>query len=329
MEPMKTGEVREEGLVSPGTADPHGRPYSALLRGVSPAARSLWEKIGRLARTPYPLLLVGETGTGKTVLAREVHALSRRSGGAFVAIGATGIAEELRHGILCGSARGGYTGALDRPGALELASGGTLFLDELGYASPGLQQTLLTYLESNTVQRIGEGRTRCIDVRYVFATTADLGQRAREGTFLPELMQRVGQFSIQVPPLRERRADILPMAQHFLHEALREQQNLFRATIGAELAHILTTAPWPGNIRELIGTCRSLALGVQRDCELGIEALSGLPSAGEGSSPTTLEERIRLALVRSGGNKARAARELCMSRTALYRKFDFLGERQG
>lgn len=298
-----------------------------VLRGASVAARVLWKKVEELATTPYPILLTGETGTGKTVLAREIHLLSRRRRQPFVSLGLPGIPEELRHSYLCGNTRGAFTGAIsDRVGAMEQASSGTLFLDEVGFASEKLQQTLLTLLESRSVQRVGEVRERRVDVRFVFATTGDLRRRASAGTFLPELLYRVAQFEIHLPPLRERRGDIVPLASRFLADALREIESPFVAEIDTELAAALTSASWPGNLRELRAVCRLLAVSVRGDGAIGIEALAGHGNGVAAPQQLAPGARVLATLAHCGGNKARAARELGMSRGALYRTLERLGE---
>jgi len=298
----------------------------ALFEGSSRASRALWHDVAEFAWTPYPVLLSGETGTGKSMLAREIHRRSRRAAGPFVALPLPGIPEELRHVELCGCARGAFTGAThDRPGALELASGGTLFLDELGHASAKLQQSLLTVLESERVQRLGESRPRRVSVRYVFATSSDLLAQVQRGAFLSELYFRVQGFRICLPPLRDRREDILPLAERFVVNALRELEKPPRFLISPSLAEYMRMAPWPGNIRELKSVCQYLAVRARPDVTLDC---SHLPAPGEsgctcGEGPAA---RALEVLARFDGNKAKTARELCLSRGALYRLLARAGE---
>ena len=303
-----------------GTADaPITTRRPTLFMGESLAVRRLWRDLRAFAATPYPVVLVGRTGTGKTLLAREIHALSSRTRGPFLSFPLTSVPEELRHAELSGSGRGSYTGAIsDRAGALEAAHGGTLFLDELNHASFGLQQTLLTLLESKGVQRLGETRVRQIDVRFVLASSEDLQELVRQRRFLEELLYRVDCLTIKVPDLSERRADILPMAHHFVGEALSELQRPFLYEFALELQQFLQKYPWPGNVRQLRSICRFLA--VRLDEERALDEGDLPPTVRDkqvaGSSDA---ERLREVLDRAGGNKSKAARSLGISRTKMYR----------
>lgn len=314
--PQSSGSIRS---TSPLSGSPSEVGDLLLFEGRARASTTLWHDLTEFAQTPYPVLLSGETGTGKTLLARELHRRSRRAAGPFVALPLPGIPEELRQAELCGCARGAFTGAThDRAGAVEMASGGTLFLDELGHASPRLQQSLLTVIESKCVQRLGESRQRLVNVRYVFATSRDLLAEVSSGAFLSELYFRVRGLCLQLPPLRERREDILPLTELFVSHALRELEKNQRFAISSSLAEYLKTAPWPGNIRELKSVCQFLAVRAQPGVELDC---SHLPAHGEAgrTTPSSLEARAQEALKRFDGNKSKTAREMAMSRGALYR----------
>jgi NtrC-family two-component system response regulator AlgB len=200
------------------------------------------------------VLLHGESGTGKTVLARRIHALSRRSHRPFVVVNCPTLSEELLTSELFGHAKGAFTGAVrDQPGRVEAAEGGTLFLDEIGEITPSLQAKLLRFLEEKEFERLGENKTRHADMRTVAATNRDLEEHVRKGLFREDLLYRLNVIDLQLPPLRERREDVLRLARRFLvffaRSARRPAQELSSAAEAALLAY-----RWPGNIRELRNT---------------------------------------------------------------------------
>lgn len=294
-----------------------------LFIGASQAVRSLWRDIRAFAATPYPVLLVGPTGVGKTVLAREIHAHSERARAPFLHFPLTSVPEDLRHAELSGSSRGSYTGAThDRPGAMEAAHGGTLFLDELNHASLGLQQALLTLLESKGVQRIGETHARPVDVRFVLASSTELEELVHKGRFLEELLYRVEGLAIRVPDLSERRADIVPLAHHFVDEALAELHRPFLYEFADELQQFLLEYPWPGNIRELRSISRFLAVRLDEERSLNrMDLPRNIPRYACRADTGSIHKSVLTALDRAGGNKAKAARALGISRTKFYKVF--------
>lgn len=221
------------------------------LESDSPKIRALLETAARAAVSNVPVLLRGETGTGKTVLARTIHSLSPRRTHPFVVVNCPTLSEELLASELFGHTRGAFTGAIrDQPGRVEAAEGGTLFLDEIGEIAPSLQAKLLRFLEEKQFERLGENRTRSADVRMITATNRDLEEDVRSGRFREDLLYRLNVIDLQLPPLRERPEDIVRLARRFLlffaKSARRQPQEL-----SPEAEDALKSYSWPGNIREL------------------------------------------------------------------------------
>jgi two-component system, NtrC family, response regulator AlgB len=217
----------------------------------SPKIRSILEVAAKAAASDVPVLLRGESGTGKSVLARTIHSMSPRSAQPFVVVNCPTLSEELLASELFGHAKGAFTGAVrDQAGRVEAAEGGTLFLDEIGEITPSLQAKLLRFLEDKEFERIGENKTRHADVRTVAATNRDLEEHVRNGLFREDLLYRLNVIDLKLPPLRERPEDILRLARRFLiffaKAARRRPQELSKTAEAALLAYA-----WPGNIREL------------------------------------------------------------------------------
>jgi NtrC-family two-component system response regulator AlgB len=217
----------------------------------SPRMRALYDVLEKAAGHDVPVLLTGENGTGKSALARRVHKLSNRRSKPFVVINCPTLSEELLTSELFGHARGAFTGAVkDQPGRVEQADGGTIFLDEIGELSPKLQATLLRFLQDKQFERIGEGTTRSADVRVLAATNRDLERAVKEGRFREDLLYRLNTFELTVPPLRERREDIGPLAHQFVAFFGRAaRRGAIELEPAAETA--LQSYDWPGNLREL------------------------------------------------------------------------------
>ena len=217
----------------------------------SPQMRAVLDISLRVAGSDVSVLLRGESGTGKGVLARSLHEQSARSGHPFVMVNCPTLSEELLASELFGHARGAFTGAVrDQPGRVEVAEGGTLFLDEVSEIAPALQAKLLRFLQDKEFERVGENQTRRADVRVVAATNRDLEQAVQSGRFREDLLFRLNVVEVKIPALRERAEDILPLARHFLQffarSAKRPQMELSK-----EAEAVLLQYPWPGNIREL------------------------------------------------------------------------------
>jgi DNA-binding NtrC family response regulator len=244
-------------LTPPDTSLPATNAFDALIHR-STAMAAVIRDARRVALYPNPVLILGESGTGKELLARAIHAASLRAAKPWGAMNCGAIPRELLDAELFGHARGAFTGAIaERSGRFEACDGGTLFLDEVGDMPPETQVRLLRVLQEGEVQRVGETKTRTVDVRVIAATNRDLVAAVREGTFRDDLFYRLAVLVLRLPPLRERPEDVFPLAQHFL-----EILNRRAATIpGTERKHLSPAArsfaetyPWPGNVRELENT---------------------------------------------------------------------------
>jgi len=244
---------------------PRNAGTSTLLLGESPKMAQLRTDIDAAARTTAKVLILGETGAGKEVVARLIHEQSDRQGRAFVAVNCSGIPETLLESELFGHTKGSFTGAYrDKAGLVRRADHGTLFLDELGEMSLRMQAALLRFTETGEVQPIGgEGFTSTTDVRLITATNRDLWQRMRDGEFREDLYYRLNVIQLRVPPLRERGGDVLLLARHYLHQAA-QSHRLAVPELDADAAQLLAAYPWPGNVRELRNITERLVLRDRR-----------------------------------------------------------------
>ena len=290
----------------------------------SAAMRPVLQLMQRVAPSDANVLITGEHGTGKEVVAQWLHAASSRAGRPLVAVNLGGLSEGLFESEMFGHVKGAFTDArTDRIGRFELAEGGTLLLDEVGTLPLRQQAKLLRVLESGELERVGASRSRRIDVRILSATNADLQEEVTAGRFREDLLFRLNTIEIKLPPLRERREDIRPLAEHFLGR----YANRYRKPVAGfepDAVEALEAHPWPGNVRELDHALERAVLlaqgGMIRSGELGLRGSAGLPRLED--LPLEEVERllIRKALDRHGGNVSQAAKSLGLSRSALYRR---------
>ena len=304
----------------------------ARLVGDSAAMRGLRELIGKVAATEATVLIRGESGVGKELVARALHDGSARAGGPFIAVNCAAIAETLLESELFGYRKGAFTGAdRDREGLFEAARGGTLFLDEIGEAGLPVQAKLLRVLEERKINRVGDPRERDVDVRIVAATNRPLEQAITAGRFREDLYYRLLVFPLDVPPLRDRCDDIAVLAGRFLDALGRRGQALAAGTVARLRAHA-----WPGNVRELRNVIERAHIlagsGSLRDEHVVVDVRgASSPGAAADTVPAELnleqnERRlIRVALARAGGNKSLAARLLGITRRTLYSRLKLLG----
>ena len=284
----------------------------------SEAMHALVSTATQVARADVPVLILGPNGVGKEVLADIVQANSERTGRPYFKVNLGALPVELIEAELFGTEAGAFTGARARTGRFEAADGGTLFLDELGTLSGSGQAKLLRVLQTGEFERLGSNVTRRTHVRIIAATNTTLRQAIRDGTFREDLYYRLNVIELAVPPLAERREDILPLAQHFLERG-------FTLTPAAEEA--LRRYPWPGNVRELQNAIRRACL-LATGSVIGVASLN-LPADQPGNDDAVQPDRalVEQALERAHGVIAHAARELGLSRQALYRRMEKLGLR--
>jgi two-component system NtrC family response regulator len=314
--------------------------------GDSPALDGVRRLVERVAKSDAAVLVRGETGSGKELVARAIHEGSSRGAGPLVAVNCGALPEHLVESELFGHRKGAFTGADEhRAGLFEVADGGTLFLDEIGELPRSLQSRLLRVLESGEIRRVGDNHPIIVDVRLVCATHRDIETMVREGEFREDLLFRINTFEIVVPPLRERQDDIPALVDHFIRRG-RPQAPSRAATISADALDLLLVHEWPGNIRELANViehalvlCDELPVDVEhlpgrfRLLEPLVPAVPRLEPIRHGiplliapafESPKTLRqmeiEAIREGLERNDGNKPKTAEELGVSLKTLYNK---------
>ncbi len=295
------------------------------------------DTVERVAATEAPVLILGENGTGKELVAKAIHANSRRSANPFVMVNLGGISQSLFESEMFGHSKGAFTGAaVERKGRFEVADKGTIFLDEIGDLDLNCQVKLLRVLQEHTFERLGESRPRKVDIRVVSATNADLDRMVAQKLFREDLFYRINLVTLRLPSLRERREDIPELTRHFLHEAS-QKMKMSVPEISPDSMEWLVRFPFPGNIRQL----KNMVERALITCRDGRIEVSDFESAGSGNTLISSENRsgeaglelleknaILTAIENCNGNLSRAAMNLGISRQALYRRMEKYGIRK-
>ncbi|WP_281991032.1 sigma-54-dependent transcriptional regulator [Aquimarina aggregata] len=299
----------------------------AFVRGVSDASKKLNEYVALVAPTRMSVLVVGDSGTGKEYVASSIHKGSKRSEKPFVAVDCGAIPKEIASSEFFGHIKGSFTGAVtDKVGHFEAANGGTLFLDEIGNLSYELQVQLLRALQERKIKPVGSNKEIEVDIRVIAATNEDLSNAVKEGDFREDLYHRLNEFTIKVPPLRDRIEDLMLFANHFLEESNVELDKHV-VGFGDEVLEAFKKYDWPGNLRELKNIVKRSVLLSQGDM-ITLDILpNDIAYASQNESKTyglfknqNEQELILDALEKANGNKAKAARMLSIDRKTLYNK---------
>jgi DNA-binding NtrC family response regulator len=312
--------------------------------GNSDVMQAVFRMVDLVAPAKSTVLITGESGTGKELIAKSIHELSPRTGKPFVTVNSSNIPSELLESELFGHIRGAFTGAIAaKKGLFEVADGGSIFLDEIGDIPPETQVRLLRVIQEREFTPLGDTTPRRVDVRIIAATNVDLKEAVRQGTFREDLYYRLSVVPIELPPLRDRREDILPLAQHFIRKYNEENNRQISEQIGPDALALLEAYSWPGNVRELENTIERAVIiapgsEITREC-LRPEIVSPRPissAKGEINSLSTFDferginfyaevrrfeiDLIQRALEQTGGHQSRAARLLGMNATTLHSK---------
>jgi two-component system response regulator AtoC len=303
--------------------------------GQSSPMHQVFDTVQQVAPSRATVLITGETGTGKELIAHAIHNLSPRKSGPFVAVHAAALTSTLLESELFGHEKGAFTGAVERRiGRFELADGGTLFLDEVGEIEPAMQVKILRVLEERAFERVGGSKTLQVDVRLIAATNRDLKKLVSEGKFRDDLFYRLSVVTVNLPPLRERREDIPLLVRTFLDEFSRENNKAVR-DLTPEALNVLMAYDWPGNVRELrnaveqmVVLARSERLTV-RDVPAAIRGGADLTKISVVRTGMTVEEAERQLIIQAlkemDGNRTRAAKKIGISRRTLHRKLKQYG----
>jgi two-component system repressor protein LuxO len=302
--------------------------------GTSDVMQEVFEQIVRIAPSKAPAFITGESGTGKEVTAEAIHARSPRAGGPFIALNCGAIPKDLMESEIFGHVKGAFTGAHDdRPGAAELANGGTLFLDEICEMELSLQAKLLRFIQTGELKRVGDGRTRTLDVRFVCATNRDPAAEVAAGRFREDLFYRLHVLPIHLPPLRARGSDVIALARAFLARFAAEEGKSFQG-FAPEAERLIAACDWPGNVRQLQNVIRRVVVLHDGEAvEASMLALpivasgsplaaSPAPQAGTAVEPFVVQEQriIERALKACDGNIPKAAAALGIAPSTIYRK---------
>lgn len=304
------------------------QPFADFI-GVSPGMQNVFTTIKKVAQTDANVLILGENGTGKELVARALHRNSLRKDETFISVDLGALSESLFESELFGHVKGAFTDAkADRPGRFEMASGGTLFLDEIGNLSLPLQAKLLTVLERREVTRVGANKPIPIDIRLICATNMNLKQMASEDTYRQDLIYRINTVEVELPPLRERPEDIPVLADHFLSIFSKKYKKKVNK-LSSKIIKKLTNYPWPGNVREFQHIVeRTVIMSDSANLDEADFQLSSLPSNSEGFEFDTyhledIEKQIIEKVLRlNRGNVSKAAADLGLTRTSLYRRLE-------
>ncbi len=297
--------------------------------GKNPQIEDLMKTVERIARTNAPVLILGENGTGKELIANAIHRNSLRKDAPFVMVNLGGISTSLFESEMFGHSKGAFTGAVsERKGRFEMADKGTIFLDEIGDLSQDCQVKLLRVLQQHTFERLGESRARKTDIRAICATNADLVQMVKEHTFREDLYYRINLITLRIPPLRERRDDIPLLVRHFI-EAAASSHNIPQPEISSEAMDYLVRLPYPGNVRQLKNMVERAVLMCidnrieKSDFEFLGEEQPTIPTSLSGATLEDLEKTaITEALQKYDGNLSKVATALGITRQSLYRKIE-------
>ena len=306
------------------------RDDGSVILGESQAMRFLLEMVQRVAGSSAPVLISGETGTGKGLIARTLHQASPRGDQPFLVINCSAFQDQLLESELFGHEKGAFTGAASaKAGLFEVAHRGTVFLDEVAEMSPAMQAKLLQVLDTGELRRVGGTKERRVDTRIFAATNKDLHEEVRAGRFREDLFFRLNVVSLAVPPLRDRKEDIPPLVEHFFRQFRLPGQQ--KKSVSPEVMRLLMQYAWPGNVRELANTIERLVLLapgtiiVPEDLPSNIRPTLDLPSE-EGDAPLPLAEVERISIIRAlrytGGKKAPAARLLRIDVKTLTHKIE-------
>ena len=320
-------------MAEKGTSTAEKAFYRSAIVGRSAALTEILDTVRRIAPTDAPVLITGENGTGKELIAKAIHDNSRRRQGPFVMVNLGGISQSLFESEMFGHTKGAFTGAAgERKGRFELADKGTIFLDEIGDLDLNCQVKILRVLQQHTFEPLGDSRTRTVDIRVVCATNADLPAMLRERTFREDLFYRINAITLHLPPLRERREDIPLLINHFAR--LTETDR--RPEFSSEAIAYLTRLPYPGNVRQLKNIVeRSILMSegavislddIERDTRMGLSEPKPETASVNGMTLEEMERTaIENALKKHSGNITNAALELGITRQALYRKIEKYG----